>query len=450
ANDGGLNDFQVIKPYLDDANKHILITAAANSIPCARVYQAFNGPNGDEDAGGKGYLSVYDPSGVHPNDAGHKVIADLFRDLGYFPLVGQPPIFQLGQSSYNLSEGTGSISIVVQRTGDKNIPVTVNYSTSDSAAYLQDCNVINGVATSRCDYVGVLGTLHFATGETSKTISIPAVDDTYLEGPESFFISLSNPTGGSTLGTVRSATISITDNGNDGAGQPNPIDNATFFVREHYIDFLSREPDPASSGWLTQLGGCGAGDQSCRLSVSQGIYGSPEFKDRGYFIYKFSSVGLGRKPSYDEFNVDRARVSGFQTDTELEQSKVDFIADFMARAEFANAHNGLSYNDYVQKLFTTAGVTQITVAGLGVKTVAEMQALGRSRGQVLRDVAESPEVSAKYQNESTVVMHYFGYLRRDPDGEYQKWITTLTVTGDSRKVTEGFINSTEYRARFGQ
>jgi hypothetical protein len=47
-------------------------------------------------------------------------------------------------------------------------------------------------------------------------------------------------------------------------------------------------------------------------------------------------------------------------------------------------------------------------------------------------------------------MHYFGYLRRDPDAFYQDWITILTNTGDIRNVTSGFINSSEYRARFGQ
>jgi VCBS repeat-containing protein len=363
-----------------------------------------------------------------------------------------PPSLQLNQSSYNLTEGSGSIEINVTRTGDKNIPVTVNYTTSDAAAFLQNCNVTNGAATSRCDYVGVLGTLHFAAGETSKTISIPIVDDTYLEGAESFSISLSNPSGGAVIGTNQRATITITDNSNDVSGIANPIDDKDFFVRQHYIDFLSREPDPLSAGWVAMLNQCGAGDQSCRLTVSQGIYNSPEFKDRGYFIYKFYSVSLGRKPSYEEFNSDRARVSGFQTEAELEQSKVDFIADFMARAEFANIYNGLSNNAYVQQLFTTAGVTQITVGGVVRTLSAEQQLLagGRSRAQVLRDIAESPEVSARFLTESTVVMHYFGYLRRDPDAAYQGWITILTNTGDSRNVTSGFINSPEYRARFGQ
>jgi lysophospholipase L1-like esterase len=452
ANDGGLNDFQVIKAYLDDANGHILTTTEAFGIPCARVYRAFNGPNGDEDAGDKGYISPYDPSRVHPSDTGHRVIADLFRELGYLPLVGQPPTLQLSPGSYSLTEGAGSIAIVVERAGDKNIPVTVNYATSDASNFLQNCNVTNGAATSRCDYVSLVGTLHFAAGENSKTLFLPVVDDTYLEGAETLTLTLSNPSGGALLGANQSALITITDNGNDGTGQPNPIDGTNFFVRQHYIDFLGREPDPASIGWNNQINNCVPVQPSCdRLSVSQGIYSSPEFKDRGYFIYKFYSVAFGRKPTYDEFVLDRARVSGFQTEAELEQSKLDFIADFMSRPEFA-AYGGLTNDQYVQRLFSLAGVTQVTVGGAVFDLAAMQQSMntGKSRARVLREIAESPEVSNKFLVESTIVMHYFGYLRRDPDGAYQDWINIFNQTGDSRNVTNGFVNSQEYRMRFGQ
>ena len=71
-----------------------------------------------------------------------------------------------------------------------------------------------------------------------------------------------------------------------------------------------------------------------------------------------------------------------------------------------------------------------------------------SRAQVLRDVAESQEASERFQTESTVVMHYFGYLRREPDASYQDWINILNNQGLG-VVTNGFINSSEYRARFG-
>jgi len=80
-NDQG-NDFQVSKPYLDAINSQIAATATARNIPYARVYLAFNGPNGDIDPGDRGLLAF---DGLHPNGRGHRLIAGLLRGLGYSP-----------------------------------------------------------------------------------------------------------------------------------------------------------------------------------------------------------------------------------------------------------------------------------------------------------------------------------------------------------------------------
>ena len=82
-NDGGLNDFEVFKIYVDEVNYHIATTSYTMGVPYAEVYLDFNGPTGDEDPKSKGYLSF---DGVHPNDTGHRIIADELRKLGYAPL----------------------------------------------------------------------------------------------------------------------------------------------------------------------------------------------------------------------------------------------------------------------------------------------------------------------------------------------------------------------------
>ena len=81
--DGGMNDFQVFKKYLDKANRHIATTSYTAGIPYAPVYLAFNGTLGDEDPRSKGYLSL---DGLHPNNTGHMIIASELRWLGYAPL----------------------------------------------------------------------------------------------------------------------------------------------------------------------------------------------------------------------------------------------------------------------------------------------------------------------------------------------------------------------------
>jgi hypothetical protein len=46
-------------------------------------------------------------------------------------------------------------------------------------------------------------------------------------------------------------------------------------------------------------------------------------------------------------------------------------------------------------------------------------------------------------------MEYFGYLRRQPDAFYLDWITALDTNNDPRGMVTGFVNSAEYRQRFG-
>ena len=78
--------------------------------------------------------------------------------------------------------------------------VSVEYATS------------NGTATAGQDYTGTSGTLNFANGETSKTFLNSVTDDTLDEPDETVNLTLSNPTGGATLGTPSAAVLTIADN----------------------------------------------------------------------------------------------------------------------------------------------------------------------------------------------------------------------------------------------
>ena len=80
--DGGRNDFQVFQSYLAEWSRYIGVSAESHGIPHAKMYLAFNGPDGDEDPNDKGYIAA---DGLHPNDTGYAVLARLLRDLGYQP-----------------------------------------------------------------------------------------------------------------------------------------------------------------------------------------------------------------------------------------------------------------------------------------------------------------------------------------------------------------------------
>jgi uncharacterized repeat protein (TIGR01451 family) len=81
------------------------------------------------------------------------------------------------------NSGTKNASFTVTLSSASLSSVTVNYATSD------------GTATQPGDYTAGSGTLTFAPGETSKTISVPVVGDTAPEPNETFNVDLSSPSG---------------------------------------------------------------------------------------------------------------------------------------------------------------------------------------------------------------------------------------------------------------
>lgn len=191
------------------------------------------------------------------------------------------------------------------------------------------------------------------------------------------------------------------------------IDDADFFVFQHYVDFLNRMPEPGGyAGWQAVLNGCVPVTASCdRIHVSGAFFQSPEFQERGYFAYRQYSVAFGRKPDFNEFMPDLRAVSGFLDANQLEAAKVALINNFMARPAFVSTYNGLANAPFVDLLVSTAGVVLPNKQAL----IDSLNAGTMTRAQVFRAIMESPEVYAKYYNQSFVVMQYFGYLRRDPE-----------------------------------
>lgn len=67
-------------------------------------------------------------------------------------------------------------------------------------------------ATFGSDYTGINRNISFAGGDSAaKTISVPILQDTRVEGSESLGVRLANATGGAMLGSQARATLTITD-----------------------------------------------------------------------------------------------------------------------------------------------------------------------------------------------------------------------------------------------
>jgi len=128
---------------------------------------------------------------------GHPTTADTIVEAA-------PPLFpgtlQFTTDYYEVPENGGSISVTITRTGGSDGLVEVTYSTQDDTAKSQD-------------YIAVQDTLRWLDGESeSKRIKVSIYDDALVEENESFFMKLSNPTNGATLGNITEAIVAITDN----------------------------------------------------------------------------------------------------------------------------------------------------------------------------------------------------------------------------------------------
>jgi len=310
-------------------------------------------------------------------------------------------------------------------------------------------------------------------GETSKTIVIPIVDDVYAEGPETFQITLSNPSGAS-LGSPATATLTINDN--EATNGVNPIDTPSFFVRQHYIDFLNREPDAGGLNfWTNEFTVCGA-DPQClqvkRINVSAAFFLSTEFQETGYLVYRMYKSGFGNLPgapvpvTFNNFLRDTQEIGkGLQVgavnwEIVLENNKQAYALEFVQRPEFVAAFLNKSATEFVAQLNTNAGNALSAAEQTNlVNILGATPADATKRAQVLRAVAEDQTLRDAEFNKAFVLMQYFGYLRRGPNeapdtdfSGYNFWLTKLNSFGGNfvnAEMVKAFIISTEYRQRFG-
>jgi hypothetical protein len=377
-------------------------------------------------------------------------------------IIDDDPALTYTANNVTVTEGEGRATLTVTRTSDASGVAVIEYRTVDADTFTVACSDAarnRGDAYARCDFANTVGRLDFAPGETQKTITIPIIDDGHKEGPETFGVQLLNA---SRPDITVSSYGAVTIQDNDAAGAVNPILTTPFFVRQHYLDFLSREPE-ATEPWSGVLNRCPNvnNDPSCdRLLVSQSFFGSPEFQLKGFYVFRFYKVAFNRLPEYTEIVADMSFVAG-ATEAEVYARKAQLATTFVERSEFDNTTSFLSNSAFVTTLLGRYQLTQITTPdpaqpdGVTKVNLTQAALTGRldtralTRAQVLRAVADSEEVSAREFNNAFVAMQYYGYLRRKPEpAGYEAWLGVLQ-RGDIRTMVNGFVNSTEYRLRFG-
>ena len=247
----------------------------------------------------------------------------------------------------------------------------------------------------------------------------------------------------------------------------NAIDDAQFFVTQHYRDFLSREPDAAGlSFWTNEINSCGT-DVGCidfkRQNVSAAYFLSIEFQETGFYAIRLQRAAFGKN------RVTRRVFTGAISDGRgcgrRRRDRWTKLVNATARTEQtelcgANCFQLCFYFALSDIAFSIGFCKRAVCIGRSRSHADELQnaitAFGAGdtagRTAALRKIAESNSVTQAELNPSFVLMQYFGYLRRDPDTSgYDFWLNKLEQFNGNyiqAEMVKSFLVSGEYRGRF--
>lgn len=182
-----------------------LISPGGTRIPLSQV-TGFLGPNFTD--------TVFDDEAVQPISSGSPPYTGSFRPvsplsvldntsaLGTWKLEVRSSWFFTGRlNAWSLQVvanppqlSVGDLAIVEADAGTTNAAFTVSLSNPVGDQVSVNYTTANGSAVAGSDYQGASGTLLFAPGETTKTVTVPILGDTLDETDETFFLNLSSPT----------------------------------------------------------------------------------------------------------------------------------------------------------------------------------------------------------------------------------------------------------------
>jgi hypothetical protein len=134
-----------------------------------------------------------------------------FRGVAFAPYTAGTTVLDILPANLSQPEGnsgTTNFTFIVRRTGDVTGAAGANWAVTGSG----------GNPANAADFVGGVlpsGSVSFAAGQTTATITVPVKGDTTVEPNETFSVTLSGPSGaGVSLGSQSVATGTIVDDDN--------------------------------------------------------------------------------------------------------------------------------------------------------------------------------------------------------------------------------------------
>lgn len=173
-------------------------------------------------------------------------------------------------------------------------------------------------------------------------------------------------------------------------------------------------------------------------------------------LYRVQLATSGQMPRYAEFmndvkNVGRGVVAGVEEqERQFENNFQQFAEEWTRRAEFSKLYEGMDGGQYVDRLAQNAG---INLGSLDRDAMIKGLANGaETRATVLLKIVSNPRFIDKEYSRSIVLLHYFAYLKRNPEDPpdhnldgFNYWVADMDRHHDIAKLASAFKDSGEYK-----
>lgn len=176
--------------------------------------------------------------------------------------------------------------------------------------------------------------------------------------------------------------------------------------------------------------------------------------------YRMHLASFGKLPLYSEFMSDMKQIGrGALINSENEQTTIEsnmngFADDWVSRAKFRDIYQSMTNERFVDKLSANAGI--ILPPDERASLIDKLGSGAMTRAQALLAIVNNPVFKEREENRSFVLLHYFGFLRRNPGDPPDKdmegftyWISELEKTGDRERLPRAFTESIEYKTKNG-
>jgi hypothetical protein len=181
-----------------------------------------------------------------------------------------------------------------------------------------------------------------------------------------------------------------------------------------------------------------------------------QYRSWSQAVYRIYVASYGRLPRYSEFQPDVEEIGRGVAASSLDdqQPKLDenlghFAESWVERAKFGALYRSMTNERYVDALTANARLTLTPAERAAFVDGLERGAL--TRGRVLLAIVKNHDFTQREEKRSLVLLHYFGYLRRNPDDPPDKsmdgfnfWLRELEISQDLGRLTRGFMAAGEY------